>query len=82
VQRAQTYPLAARRQRLEGRVELDILVDQGGRVAGARVSVPSPHPILDEAALATVKGLAPLPLPPHLARRPLRIRLPVVFQLR
>jgi protein TonB len=82
VQEAQSYPLAARRQRLEGRVELDILIDQGGRVADARVATPSPHAILDEAALATVRGLVPIPLPEHLSRRPLRIRLPLEFRLR
>ncbi len=82
VQEALSYPLAARRQRLEGSVELDVLIDQRGRVAEVRVARPSAHPMLDQAALEAVRSLAPLPLPQHLPRRPLRVRLPLVFQLR
>jgi TonB family protein len=46
------------------------------------VVVSSSHPLLDEAAVEAVRSLPPLPLPEHLPRRPLRIRLPLVFELR
>jgi len=37
---------------------------------------------LDDAALDAVRSLPPVPLPENLPRRPLRVRLPIVFDLR
>jgi TonB family protein len=42
----------------------------------------STHQVLDDAALETVRSLPRVPLPPDLPARPLRVRVPVVFQLR
>jgi len=75
------YPLAARRQGLAGTVEIEVLVDPSGRIAEARVIASSSHAILDEAALDTVKRLPTEPFPDRLPRRPLRIRLPLAFEL-
>jgi protein TonB len=82
IQEALVYPLAARRQGLSGTVELEVLMDPTGRIRGVQLVSSSSHGMLDEAALETIRGLAPLPLPEHLPRRPLKIRLPVVFRLR
>ena len=41
----------------------------------------SSHILLDDAAVEAVLSLTPMPLPEHLPRRPLRVRLPIVFQL-
>jgi protein TonB len=82
VQESLEYPLAARRQRAEGAVELEVILDPSGRVAQVRVVSPSGQPLLDEAALEAVRRIAPLPIPGHLPQRALRIRLPLVFQLR
>jgi periplasmic protein TonB len=82
IQEALVYPLAARRQGLSGSVELEVLVEPSGQIRSVRLLSSSSHAVLDEAALDTVRALAPLPLPEHLPRRPLRIRLPVVFHLR
>jgi protein TonB len=76
------YPLAARRRGLAGRVEVELLLEPSGRVRDLAVVSSSSHILLDEAAVEAVRSLAPMPLPEHLPRRPLRIRLPVVFQLR
>jgi protein TonB len=82
IQEALVYPLAARRQGLSGSVELEVLVEPNGQIRSVRLLSSSSHAVLDEAALDAVRALAPLPLPEHLPRRPLKIRLPVVFHLR
>jgi TonB family protein len=49
-----TYPPEAMRDRLEGTVGLEVVVDEGGRVVDARVVQPAGHGF-DEAALAAVR---------------------------
>jgi protein TonB len=82
VQEALAYPLAARRQGLRGTVELDVWLDPAGRVRDVRVARSSSHGLLDDAAIAAVRNLGPLPFPESLPRRALLIRLPLVFDLR
>lgn len=75
------YPLAARRRSLTGTVQLDIVIHPNGVVASVQIAESSSHGLLDEAAMEAVRGLSPLPFPSHLVPRPLRARLPVVFDL-
>lgn len=75
------YPMVARRRGLTGTVYLEITIHTNGTIGGASVVASSSHPLLDEAALETVKGLAPLPFPAELPPRRLRVRLPVIFRL-
>ncbi len=82
VQESLVYPLAARRQGLRGTVELDVWLDPAGRVRDVRVARSSTHELLDDAAVETIRRLGPLPFPESLPRRSLRIRLPLVFELR
>ncbi len=82
VQESLRYPLTARRQGLSGLVELEVLLEPSGRVSAVRLVSSSAHALLDEAALLAVKGLSAEPFPEALPRRPLRIRLPLVFELR
>lgn len=82
VEDALIYPLAARRNGLAGRVELDVLLEPGGRVTAVEVHTSSSHGVLDDAGIAAVRSLPPMPFPDGLPRRPLRIRLPLDFQLR
>jgi periplasmic protein TonB len=82
VEEALIYPLAARRRGQEGRVELEVLLEPNGRVGRVAVAVSSANAALDEAALAAVRAIEPAPFPPDLPRRPLLVRLPLVFQLR
>ena len=63
-------------------LELDVLLEPGGRVTAVEIHMSSSHGVLDEAGIAAVRSLPPLPLPEGLPRRPLRIRLPLDFQLR
>ena len=82
VQESLGYPLAARRQGLSGTVEVEVLLEPSGRVSAVRLVASSSHAVLDDAALLAVKGLSPEPFPDPLPRRPLRIRLPLAFELR
>jgi protein TonB len=82
IQELVVYPLAARRRGLAGRVEIELLLEPSGRVRDIAVVASSSHALLDEAAVEAVRSLVPQPLPEHLPHRPLRVRLPVVFQLR
>jgi protein TonB len=82
IQELVVYPLAARRRGLAGRVEVELLLEPSGRVRDLAVVSSSSHMLLDEAAVEAVRSLVPMPLPEHLPRRPLRVRLPVIFQLR
>lgn len=59
------YPLAARRERLEGVVLLRIRLSQEGRVLAVRLSRTSGHDSLDRAALSSVERLETMPAPPE-----------------
>ncbi|MBI1964556.1 MAG: energy transducer TonB [Candidatus Rokubacteria bacterium] len=68
---------------LKSTLALRGLAEAATCVAGAVSLVgSSSHRVLDEAALEAVRGVGPAPFPPDLAARPLRVRLPVVFELR
>jgi periplasmic protein TonB len=81
VQAALRYPAAARRRGLQGTVALEIVIRRDGRLDVVALADSSSHGLLDEAALETVRRLAPEPFPPGVAPRVLRVRLPVVFTL-
>ncbi|MBI4562916.1 MAG: energy transducer TonB, partial [Candidatus Rokubacteria bacterium] len=76
------YPLAAQRRGLSGTVHMEVVILPTGAVGSVSLVRSSSHAILDEAALDTVRGLPLLPFPPELPLRTLRVRLPVVFELR
>jgi len=82
IQELVVYPLAARRQGLAGRVEVEVVLEPTGRVRDVTMVASSTHPMLDDAALEAVRSLPPVPLPENLPRRPLRVRLPIIFDLR
>jgi periplasmic protein TonB len=82
IQEFLVYPLAARRRGLSGRVEVEVLLEPTGRVRGVTIVTSSSHHALDEAALDAVRQMPPLAMPEHLPRRALRVRLPVIFELR
>src|SRR5439155_9911650 len=81
IQEHVVYPLAARRQGLSGRVELEVLLDPAGRVRAVTLVTSSAHGLLDEAAIEAVRRVPSVPMPEHLPRRTLRVRLPVMFEL-
>ena len=77
------YPLAARREGLQGVVQLRIRLDARGRVLSVRVARGSGHTTLDQAALASVRALASMPAPPaELPWDPqIELPLPVTFEM-
>ena len=76
------YPRRARRQGLEGVVEVTFSLDPRGRVVRTRVDRSSGHPILDEAVIETLARASPMPAPPPgYAAASLDFRLPVSFKL-
>ena len=81
IQGSLKYPLAARRRGLAGTVSLEIVIRPDGTFSVVAVANSSAHAVLDDAALETVRSLAPEPLPPDVPPRILRVRLPVVFAL-
>ncbi|PYO44764.1 MAG: hypothetical protein DMD84_29935, partial [Candidatus Rokuibacteriota bacterium] len=72
LQAALEYPAAARRRGLSGTVHLEIALEATGHV----------HAVLDTAALDAARNLRRVPFPPDVRPRALRVRLPVVFELR
>ena len=82
VQEALTYPAAARRRGMSGTVHLDISVEPTGRIADVLVVRSSSHELLDAAAVDAVRRLRHVPFPAGVRPRPVRVRLPVVFELR
>ncbi len=75
------YPPPARSRGLAGTVYLEISIKPDGAIGKVSVTGSSSHPLLDEAALEAVRSLEPQPFPKGLKPRPLRVRLPVVFDL-
>ena len=69
LRRALRYPAEAKRQKLRGQVRVSFVVSAGGGVSSIRVVSSSGSPILDRAALETVRRAAPFPSIPDGAGR-------------
>jgi protein TonB len=82
IQGSLRYPAAARRRGLSGTVHLELDIEASGAIARVSLARSSSHRVLDEAALEAVRGLGRVPFPLDVRPRQLRVRLPVVFQLR
>ena len=76
------YPPAARRLSLTGTVHVDLDIQPTGVISQVTVVSSSSHRVLDEAAVEAVRDLGRLAFPPGVRPRQLRVRLPVVFDLR
>jgi protein TonB len=77
-----TYPSSARHRGLSGTVQIEVEIAASGAVEDVSLAASSEHRVLDEAALDAARGLRRVPFPPEVRPRPLRVRLPVVFELR
>lgn len=76
------YPRAARREGLQGRVELALRVGRDGRLLDVRVVRSSGYPELDDAAIEAARRITP-PAPPEMLAWALaeEVRAPVVYVL-
>ena len=82
IQQSLRYPLRARRRGVSGTVSVEILILADGTIGNVTLVDSSTHSVLDEAALETIRSLPRMPLPPELPARPLKVRVPVVFEMR
>ena len=64
VHRTYTYPKAAARLRIEGKVVIELVIDDSGHIVSTRIARSSGHTVLDRAALKAVAALRGLPKPP------------------
>jgi protein TonB len=78
-----TYPLEARRARIEGVVELRVTLMADGRLVDARVEQSSGHPLLDRAALDLLARASPLPGEfASGGTGQVELQLPIVYRMR
>ena len=75
------YPEAARRQGIEGRLQLEFTVDREGQVHAIEVA-KSLHPLCDSAAVKALRSVEFRPAVHEGNPIPVRMSLPIRFQLR
>ncbi|MCC3861467.1 energy transducer TonB [Pseudemcibacter aquimaris] len=64
IAKKQTYPRAALRKELEGRIKVEINVDREGNIVAHSVTESSGHDVLDREIPKLMKRVSPLPAPP------------------
>ncbi|UUP15980.1 energy transducer TonB family protein [Nitratireductor thuwali] len=69
LRRALRYPRQAKRDGLRGEVHVAFTISSGGGVTGIRIVRSSGSPVLDQAAVETVRRAAPFPAIPSAAGR-------------
>jgi protein TonB len=78
-ERYRQYPLAALARRLQGEVLVVFAMQRDGRLLEVKVRTSSGEPVLDGAALETIRRAQPLPpIPPELPDR-MSILIPIAF---
>jgi periplasmic protein TonB len=81
--RRKTYPAEARQARQQGVVTVRFTVDRNGNVSGTSIKRSSGHTILDQATLALLQRVAPLPrMPASMQRDSVTLSLPIDYALR
>jgi protein TonB len=81
IQDSLRYPPAARRRGIAGTVQLEISIAADGAISAVSVTTSSSHEVLDRAAVAAAEAAPRVPFPDDVRPRPLRVRLPVRFEL-
>lgn len=83
ISKAKTYPPQARRQKITGEVHIRFALDAYGTVLSAQVARSSGWPVLDQAALRTIRTIGKMPTPPrHLSRDQLSLLIPLRYRFR
>ena len=81
--RRKTYPAEAKQARQQGVVTVRFTVDRNGNVSGTSIKRSSGHTILDQATLALLQRVAPLPrMPASMQRDSVTLSLPIDYSLR
>lgn len=77
------YPTEARKAREQGVVKVRFTVDRSGNIANVSIVGSSGHAILDQATLALMQRVAPLPaMPDSMVQDKVTISLPIDYSLR
>lgn len=83
ISKAKTYPPQARRQKITGQVHIRFTLDSYGHVLTAEVATSSGWPVLDQAALRTIKTIGKMPTPPsHLGQDQLSLLIPLRYRFK
>jgi TonB family protein len=82
IARHRRYPRLALMRGLQGTVLLDFSVSADGRIENVELRQSSQHEILDQAALRLLRDLNPVGSPPDAFSAPVRLTLPIVYDLR
>lgn len=64
IAKKQTYPRAALRKEVEGKVRVEINVDREGNIVAHSIQSSSGHDVLDREVPKLLKRVSPLPTPP------------------
>ncbi len=64
IAKKQSYPRAALRKEIEGKVKVEINVDKEGNIVAHSLKASSGHEILDNEVPKLMKRVSPLPVPP------------------
>ncbi len=76
------YPKSALFRKEQGRVLIALTIDSNGVISELSVIEPSPFEALNQSALDTTKKIGKLPpLPPGITP-PLRVKIPILFEIR
>lgn len=81
--RRKTYPVEARQARQQGVVVVRFTVDRNGGVSNVAIKRSSGHDLLDQATLALLAKVAPLPsMPASMQRDSVTLSLPIDYSLK
>lgn len=81
-QKERSYPRAAKRAGIQGKVVVEITIDANGKITGTHLIHSSGHSILDAAAIQAVSAVGELPAPPSSLKWQGRsMRIPFVYRL-
>jgi len=81
VEELKRYPAAARIDRAEGRVVVKAVINEDGSVGDVEIFKSSGYPILDKAAIETIRQAAPFQLLHPLNRPRLTVKIPISYRL-
>ncbi len=82
IENSKQYPEFARRNEIEGDVKVEFLVNRDGVVNNMKILFPSNYKILNDSAVATIRGASPFPpIPTELEKDSLTIKLTIIFKL-
>jgi protein TonB len=76
------YPIIARKRGYQGTVILEVLIDRNGKVVDLLMAKTSGYPILDKAALTSMKNWSFEPGMVGKERTAMWVRIPIKFELK